>query len=111
MIFYQSEATGWTWAGITLDIPRVIKSQITTRPSLHPTAKSVPLLLNAAVTASETQSNTPSYSYVMFFKKQYKNEQNYYIIEYVFVNNEDFFITKCLTLYTLFNKCIKNSFM
>ena len=54
--------TGCTWADIILAIPRVRKSQITIRPSLQPTAKSVPHLLKAHVTAREIQSKEPSNS-------------------------------------------------
>lgn len=43
-------------------IPRVKKSQTTIRPSLQPTAKSVPYLLNEQVTANEIQSREPSNS-------------------------------------------------
>lgn len=43
--------TGWTWADIILAMPLVRKSQITMRPSLQPTARSVPRLLKAHVTA------------------------------------------------------------
>jgi hypothetical protein len=57
-----SEHTGCTWALIIFAIPLVRKSQITIRPSLHPTASSVPRLLNAHVTANEMQSKAPSNS-------------------------------------------------
>jgi len=54
--------TGCTWAEIIFAMPRVRKSQITMRPSLQPTAKRVPYLLKAHVTASEMQSREPSNS-------------------------------------------------
>lgn len=54
--------TGCTWAEIILAMPLVRKSQITMRPSLHPTAKRVPYLLKAHVTANEMQSSEPSNS-------------------------------------------------
>jgi len=57
-----SEHTGWTWALIIFAIPLVRKSQMTIRPSLHPTASNVPRLLNAHVTANEMQSKAPSNS-------------------------------------------------
>jgi len=56
------EHTGCTWALIIFAIPLVRKSQITIRPSLHPTASNVPRLLNAHVTANEIQSKAPSNS-------------------------------------------------
>ena len=59
---YLMEQIGCIWALITLAIPRVRKSQTTIRPSLQPTANSVPCLLNAQVTAMLTQSNVPSES-------------------------------------------------
>lgn len=48
---------------IIFAIPLVKKSQITMRPSLQPTAKSVPYLLNMHVTANDTLSKTPSNSF------------------------------------------------
>lgn len=44
-------------------IPLVKKSQITIRPSLHPTASKVPRRLKEHVIATLTQSRVPSYSY------------------------------------------------
>ena len=46
-----------------LAIPLVRKSQMTILPSLQPTARSVPRLLNVQVTAMEIQSRAPSNSY------------------------------------------------
>ena len=60
---YEREQIGWTWALINLEIPRVRKSQMTSLPSLQPTASKVPLLLNEQVTAIEMQSRAPSNSY------------------------------------------------
>ena len=57
------EHTGCMWAEIILAIPRVRKSHTTILPSLQPTASRVPLLLNAQVTANETQSRVPSNSW------------------------------------------------
>lgn len=54
--------TGCTWAEIILAMPLVRKSQITIRPSLQPTAKSVPRLLNAQVNAMDKESSVPSNS-------------------------------------------------
>ena len=46
-------------------MPRVRKSQMTMRPSLHPTASNVPRLLNAHVTAIlVAQSREPSKSFM-----------------------------------------------
>lgn len=53
---------GCTWAEIIFAMPRVKKSQTTMRPSLHPTARSVPYLLKQQVTANEIQSSDPSNS-------------------------------------------------
>lgn len=46
-----------------LAMPRVRKSQSTSLPSLQPTARRVPCLLNAQVIAMLTQSKVPSKSY------------------------------------------------
>lgn len=54
--------TGCTWADMIFAIPRVKKSQTTIRPSLQPTARRVPYLLNEHVTANDIQSNEPSNS-------------------------------------------------
>ena len=61
-MIYLKEHTGCTCALIILAMPRVRKSHITILPSLHPTAINDPLLLKAHVTASDTQSKTPSNS-------------------------------------------------
>ena len=68
----DNEQIGWTWAEIIFAIPRVRKSQITMRPSLHPTARSVPYLLKQHVTASEIQSKAPSYSSGKFWQNDSK---------------------------------------
>ena len=44
--------------------PRVMKSQTATRPSLQPTASSVPRRLNMHVSASLPESRTPSLCWV-----------------------------------------------
>ena len=62
MASYVSEQTGWTWACMIFAIPLVRKSQMTILPSLHPTARRVPNLLNWHVTAIVTQSRVPSFS-------------------------------------------------
>lgn len=54
--FQPSEQTVWACALIVFAIPRVKKSQIAIRPSLHPTARSVPRRLNAHVRATEDES-------------------------------------------------------
>lgn len=54
--------TGCTCAEKTLAIPRVKKSQMTMRPSLQPTARRVPYLLKAQVSAKDMQSRVPSNS-------------------------------------------------
>ena len=59
---YLTDVTGWTWALIIFAIPLVKKSQMTMRPSLQPTARREPLLLNDAVPATLTESKLPSYS-------------------------------------------------
>lgn len=59
--------TGCTWAVIILAIPLVKKSHITIRPSLHPTASKVPLLLNEHVPAKDKESRVPSNSYKKYF--------------------------------------------
>jgi len=70
-MIYHNVQTGCTCALIILAIPRVRKSQITIRPSLHPTTSNVPCLLKAHVIAMLTQSNAPSNSC------NYKNSQSY----------------------------------
>lgn len=60
---YQSEQTGWMWALMILAIPLVRKSQMTMRPSLQPTASSVPQRLKVQVRAMLMQSNVPSASW------------------------------------------------
>lgn len=59
---HDSEHTGWTCACMIFAMPRVKKSQITMRPSLHPTAKRVPNRLNWQVMAMVIQSSVPSFS-------------------------------------------------
>ena len=59
---HEREHTGCTCAWMILAIPRVKKSHITIRPSLQPTAKSVPNLLNWHVIAIVIQSRVPSFS-------------------------------------------------
>ena len=59
---YLTHETGWMCATITLATPRVKKSQITSRPSLQPTANSDPVLLKAHVRAGLTESKLPSNS-------------------------------------------------
>ena len=61
-VTYLNEQTGCTCALMILATPRVKKSQITILPSLQPTARRVPLLLNVQVTANDIQSNVPSNS-------------------------------------------------
>lgn len=60
---YHKEQTGWMCALIILAMPLVKKSQITIRPSLQPTASSVPHLLKVHVRAMLMQSKVPSASY------------------------------------------------
>ena len=60
---HLSEVMGWMCALHILAIPRVIKSQIAMRPSLHPTASIVPLRLKAHVRASLPESRIPSLCY------------------------------------------------
>lgn len=59
---HHKEHTGWICALIILAMPRVKKSQITIRPSLQPTANSVPQRLNVQVRAMLIQSRVPSAS-------------------------------------------------
>lgn len=54
--------TGCTCDDIIFAMPLVRISQMTMRPSLHPTARSVPYLLKEQVTAREMQSKDPSNS-------------------------------------------------
>lgn len=67
--------TGWTWADIILAMPLVKKSHITIRPSLQPTAKRVPRLLNWHVTAIERESKVPSNSWKQAIKIYYYHKK------------------------------------
>ena len=51
--------TGWTWAWMILAIPRVKKSHTTIRPSLQPTARSVPYLRTKQATPTIVQLPSP----------------------------------------------------
>lgn len=60
---YLTEQIGCpAWARIFLATPRVKKSHITSRPSLQPTAKRLPLRLKEQQIARLEQSKTPSNS-------------------------------------------------
>ena len=55
-----SDVIGWVWQLQMRAIPLVMKSHMAMRPSLHPTANCVPLLLKEQVRASLPESKIPS---------------------------------------------------
>lgn len=58
--FQLRDVIGWMCPLQSRAIPRVMKSHIAMRPSLQPTARSVPLRLKAQVRASLPESRMPS---------------------------------------------------